>query len=68
MEQAEIDMKEWMKVTRHREQGRGVCSQRGGILNPDSEMVIIKYLGGRANSGWEILDSFSVKFIEAELR
>lgn len=67
MEQAETDMKEWMKVTRHREQGRGVCSQRGGILNPDGEMVIIKYLGGRANSGWEILDSFSVKFVEAEL-
>lgn len=55
-------------MTRHREQGRGVCSQRGGILNPDSEMVMIKYLGGNASSGWEILDSFSVKFVDAELR
>lgn len=54
MEQVEIDMKEWMKVARHREQRRGVCSQRGGILNLDGEMVIIKYLGGKANSGWEI--------------
>lgn len=61
-------MKEWMKVTGHREQGRGVCSQRGGILNPDSEMVMIKYLGGNANSGWEILGSFSVKFVDAELK
>lgn len=66
LEQIEINMKESMKVARHRKQGRGVCSQRGGILPPDSEMVIIKYLGGKANSGWEILDSFSVKY--AELR
>lgn len=56
-----------MKGARHRKQGRGVCTQRGGTLTPNSETAIIKYLGGKASSGWETLDSFSVKFADAEL-
>lgn len=37
-----------MKAGRQRGQGRGVCSRRGGILNPDTDGLV---LGGKAKVG-----------------